>query len=70
MKKFIRTVNSSVAACELADYLKEEYDIDSEFGDNGIYIEEKDYDIAASVLTDMEMENEINQEDLEKEDEE
>ena len=70
MEKFIKTTNSSVAAGELADYLKEEYDIDSEFGDNGIYIEEKDYDIAASVLTDMEMENEINQEDLEKEDEE
>ena len=70
MKKFIKTVNSSVTACELADYLKEEYNIDTDFGDNGVYVEEKDYDIAASVLTDMEMENEINQEDLEKEDEE
>ena len=69
MKKFIRTTNSSVAACELADYLKVEYNIDSEFGDNGIYVEEKNYDIADSVLADMEIENEINQEDLEEEDE-
>ena len=61
---------SCIIMNKVFDKIKEEYDIDSEFGENGIYVEEKDYDIADSVLVDMEMENEINQEDLEEEDEE
>lgn len=51
--KFIKTVNSPVDTADFVAEL-EEAGINYEYGDNGVYVSEEDFDEAESILLEME----------------
>lgn len=51
--KFIKTVNSPVNTADFVAKL-EEAEINYEYGDNGVYVSEEDFDEAESILLEME----------------
>ena len=53
--KFIKTVNSPVDTADFTEELKAN-DIEFEYGDTGVYVNEEDFDEAESILMEMEEE--------------
>lgn len=51
--KFIKTVNSPVDTADFAEEL-EANDIEFEYGDTGVYVNEEDFDEAENILMEME----------------
>lgn len=55
MKRFIKTINSAVDMEDFVEAL-EENEILYEYGDNGVYVKEQDFDKAEDILIKMEEE--------------
>ena len=54
--KFIKTTNSNVDTADFVEEL-ENNDIWYQYGDNGVYVKEEDFDEAENILMEMEEED-------------